>query len=70
VQRSRERHKWINLMFDAMNPDEVGACQQQPIALPVLQEAEQYFLTHAGRADRSPYFFAATYGETEDSQSS
>jgi len=28
VQRSRERHKWINLMFDAMNPDEVAACQQ------------------------------------------
>jgi hypothetical protein len=62
---SRERHEWINLMFDGMNPDEVTARQQQLIALPVLQESEQYFLTRTGRTDSSPYFFAATYGEAD-----
>lgn len=49
-------------MFDAMNPDEVATRKQQPVALPVLQEAEQYFFTRTGRTDPSPYFFAATYG--------
>lgn len=46
----------------------MAARQQQPIALPVLQEAEQYFLTRTGRADRSPYFFAVTYGDADDSE--
>jgi len=67
---SRERHEWINLMFDAMNPDEVAARKQQPVALPVLQEAEQYFFTRTGRTDPSPYFFAATYWEADDSEPS
>jgi hypothetical protein len=67
---SRERREWMNLMFDGMNPDEVSARQQRPIALPFLQEAEQYFLTRSGHTDRSPYFFEVTFGETDDSESS
>lgn len=66
---SRERHEWINLMFDGMNRDEVVARQQQPVALPVLQEAEQYFLSRTGHTDPSPYFFAATYGEADPESS-
>jgi hypothetical protein len=30
---SRERHEWINLLFELMNPDE------EPAELPVLQDA-------------------------------
>ena len=67
---SRERREWMNLMFDAMNPDEVSARQQRPIAIPVLLEAEQYFLTRTGRTDRSPYFFEVTFGDGDDSESS
>ena len=67
---SRERREWMNLMFDGMNPDEVSARQQRPIALPFLQEAEQYFLTRSGHTDRSPYFFEVTLGEADDSESS
>jgi hypothetical protein len=46
VMWSSERHEWMNLMFDAMNPDEVSARQQRHIALPVLLEAEQDFFPH------------------------
>jgi hypothetical protein len=67
---SRERREWMNLMFDAMNPDEVSARQQRQIAIPVLLEAEQYFLTRTGRTDRSPYFFEVTFGDGDDSESS
>ena len=67
---SRERHEWMNLMFDAMNPDEVSARQQQSITIPVLLEAEQDFLTRTGRTDRSPYFFEVTLGDGDDSESS
>ena len=70
VMWSSERHEWMNLMFDAMNQDEVSARQQRPIALPVLLEAEQDFLTRTGRTDRSPYFFEVTFGEGDDSESS
>jgi hypothetical protein len=63
---SRERHEWINLMFDAMNPEAQVARRQQPITLPVLQEAEQHFLARIGHPDPSPYFFSATYGEPDD----
>jgi hypothetical protein len=70
VMWSSERHEWMNLMFDALNQDEVSARQQRPIALPVLLEAEQDFLTRTGRTDRSPYFFEVTFGEGDDSESS
>ena len=70
VMWSSERHEWMNLMFDAMNQDEVSARQQRPIALPVLLEAEQDFLTRTGRTDRSPYFFEVTFGDGDDSESS
>ena len=60
---SRERHEWINLMFEAMNPDE------KPGELPVLQDAEQYFFTRTGHIGRSPYLFIVSSGEA-DSESS
>ena len=57
---SRERHEWINLLFELMNPDE------EPTELPVLQDAEQEFLTRIGHTDPSPYYFMATYQEEAD----
>ena len=56
---SRERHEWINLLFELMNPDE------EPTELPVLQDAEQEFLTRIGHTDPSPYYFMATYQQAD-----
>ena len=58
---SRERHEWINLLFEMMNPDE------EPGQLPVLQDAEQYLFTRTGYTGSSPYLFMVSYGEAESS---
>jgi len=60
---SRERHAWVNLMFEAMNPEEATTWRHRPNPIPVLLEAEQYFLSRSGSADQSPYFFTASYEE-------
>jgi hypothetical protein len=58
---SRERHEWINLLFEMRNPDEESG------QLPVLQDAEQYFFTRTGYTGSSPYLFMVSYGEAESS---
>jgi hypothetical protein len=58
---SRERHEWINLLFEMMNPDEERG------QLPALQDAEQYFFTLTGYTGSSPYLFMVSYGEAESS---
>jgi hypothetical protein len=60
---SRERHEWINLMFDMTNPDE------KPGRLPILQDAEQYFFTCTGYTGRSPYLFTTSYEEADPNPS-
>ena len=66
---SRERREWLNLLFDCMNPDETAARSRHPIPLPILQDAEQYFLTRTGHIGRSPYFFRASYEEVDPESS-
>ena len=62
---SRDRREWLNLLFDCMNPDETAARSRDPIPLPILQDAEQYFLTRTGRTGGSPYLFRASYEEAD-----
>jgi hypothetical protein len=60
---SRERHEWINLLFELMNPDE------EPAELQCSRMPAQECLIRMGHTGPSPCSFMATCQEA-DSESS